>query len=49
MSNRGGASGLCPVPDELARTVEAAVPYAGRALPLACYSFAYPLAEPSAR
>jgi len=29
-----------------AQALLAAVPYAGRALPLACYTFAYPLAEP---
>ena len=29
-----------------AQALVAAVPYAGRALPLACYTFAYPLTEP---
>ena len=30
-----------------AQALLAAVPYAGRALPLGCYTFAYPLAEPA--
>jgi hypothetical protein len=30
-----------------AQALLAAVPYAGRALPLACYTFAYPLTEPA--
>jgi hypothetical protein len=30
-----------------AQAIVAAVPYAGRALPLACYTFAYPLTEPA--
>jgi hypothetical protein len=42
--------GLCPVivdqtKSGSAQALVAAVPYAGRALPLACYTFAYPLAE----
>jgi hypothetical protein len=52
-------SGLCPIlldqtqsgnaqtlPDRQAGLV-AAVPYAGRALPLSLYTFAYPLSEPA--
>lgn len=30
-----------------AQALMAAIPYAGRALPLACYAFAYPLSEPN--
>ena len=30
-----------------AQALLAALPYAGRALPLACYTFAYPLTEPA--
>lgn len=32
-----------------AQALFAAVPYAGRSLPLACYTFAYPLGEPALR
>ena len=47
-----GRKGLCPVILDPTRSgsaeaLVAAVPYAGRALPLACYTFAYPLAEPA--
>jgi hypothetical protein len=30
-----------------AQAILAAVPYAGRVLPLSCYTFAYPLTEPA--
>jgi hypothetical protein len=44
--------GFCPVildqtKSGSAQALLAAVPYAGRALPLGCYTFAYPLTEPA--
>ena len=40
---------FCPVilDQTKSQALLAAVPYAGRALPLACYTFAYPLTEPA--
>jgi hypothetical protein len=47
-----GGRRFCPVlldqtQSGSAQALLAAVPYAGRALPLGCYTFAYPLAEPA--
>lgn len=47
-----GGRRFCPVlldqtKSGSAQALLAAVPYAGRALPLGCYTFAYPLAEPA--
>lgn len=47
-----GGRRFCPVlldqtKSGSAQALLAAVPYAGRALPLSCYTFAYPLAEPA--
>ncbi|MBI5182602.1 MAG: hypothetical protein HZA06_06815 [Nitrospirae bacterium] len=48
----GKGDGLCPIlldqtKSGTVQTLLAATPYAGRSLPLACYTFGYPLSEAS--